>query len=315
MPELYPGLEPYASGRLAVDPTHALYWEEAGNPKGVPVAYLHGGPGAGAHPIHRQFFDPGHYRIVIHDQRGAGRSRPRGSLENNDPAALVADMERLRIARGIDKWILFGGSWGSALALAYATTHPDRVLGLILRGIFLMRKTDVDWIFDGLPHLYPEAHAGLAALLQPQDAGDLSAAVERALHDPDPAVRLAAARAWCRYESVATNITVQPEPDLNFADPQQAIDLARIELHFIRHHRFTPDDALLRGIDRIRHLPAAIIHGRYDMICPLKIADDLHQAWPEADYIVVPDGGHAALEPAIRSALVAATDRFRTIRP
>ncbi|QCO15283.1 prolyl aminopeptidase [Azospirillum brasilense] len=312
--ELFPPIDPYQTGFLPVDEIHTLYWEQSGNPRGVPVLFLHGGPGAGASPTHRRFFDPGHYRIVVMDQRGAGRSTPLGEVRRNTTELLVEDAERLRRHLGIERWLLFGGSWGSTLALAYGQTHPERCLGLILRGIFLMRKTEIDWFLYSMRTIFPEAWATFAGHIPPEERGDLLEAYWRRLNAPDAATRMAAARVWSMYEGSCSSLLPSPELIATSAEDTHALGLARIEAHYFRSNRFTPEDRLLRDVHRIRHLPGAIVQGRYDIVCPIASADELRRAWPEADYRVVPDAGHSAMEPGIRAALVQATERFKEYR-
>lgn len=312
--ELFPPIDPYQTGFLPVDEIHTLYWEQSGNPRGVPVLFLHGGPGAGASPTHRRFFDPGHYRIVVMDQRGAGRSTPLGEVRRNTTELLVEDAERLRRHLGIERWLLFGGSWGSTLALAYGQTHPERCLGLILRGIFLMRKTEIDWFLYSMRTIFPEAWATFAGHILPEERGDLLEAYWRRLNAPDAATRMAAARVWSLYEGSCSSLLPSPELIATSAEDTHALGLARIEAHYFRSNRFTPEDRLLRDVHRIRHLPGAIVQGRYDIVCPITSADELRRAWPEADYRVVPDAGHSAMEPGIRAALVQATERFKEYR-
>lgn len=311
--DLFPPINAYDTGTLKVDDIHTLYWEQSGNPQGVPILFLHGGPGAGASPTHRRFFDPNHYRIVIFDQRGAGRSTPLGETRANTTELLIQDMETLRRHLGIERWHLFGGSWGSTLALAYAETHPERCLGLILRGIFLMRRHEIDWFLYHMRLFFPEAWAAFTGFLPPEERGDILEAYLRRLNDPDPAVRMAAARAWSIYEGACS--TLLPSPDIVSAsgEDRHALGLARIEAHYFKHNLFTPEDRLLRNIGRIRHLPGVIVQGRYDVVCPPVTADELHHAWPEATYVVVPDAGHSAMEPGIRHALVEATERFKAL--
>lgn len=309
--DLYPTIEPQQQGMLPLDERHRMYWECSGNPAGTPVVFLHGGPGAGSTPAHRRFFDPAHYRIVVYDQRGAGRSTPHGELTDNTTAHLLDDLERLRTHLGIDRWLVFGGSWGSTLALAYAEAHPDRCLGLILRGIFLCRKSEIDWFLYGLRTLFPEAWRAFTAPLAAAERGDLLRAYHRRLTDPDPAVHMPAARAWSIYEGSCSTLLPSPETVSYFAGDQVALGLARIEAHYFLNDIFLPANALLDRIDRIRHLPAVIVQGRYDAVCPIVSADDLHQAWPEAEYVVVPDAGHSAWEPGISAALVRATEAFK----
>ncbi|WP_374440254.1 prolyl aminopeptidase [Stella sp.] len=312
--DLFPEIAPYATGMLALDAPHVMYWEESGRADGVPAIFVHGGPGAGATPTHRRFFDPAHYRIVVFDQRGSGRSTPLGAVDGNDTDALVADMERLRVHRGIDKWVVFGGSWGSTLALAYATAHPDRVLGLVLRGIFLCRRSEIDWFLYGMRTVYPEAWRKFCEGVPAAERGDLLGAYYRRLTDPDPAVHMPAARSWSLYEGACSTLLPSPETVASFGEDRKALGLARIEAHYFTHHVYTAENDLIRRIDRIRNIPAVIVQGRYDMVCPIVTADELSRAWPEARYTVVPDAGHSAMEPGIRSQLVAATESFKGLR-
>ncbi|MFQ5776230.1 MAG: prolyl aminopeptidase [Kiloniellaceae bacterium] len=309
--ELFPPIEPYETGRLAREKPHVLYWEQSGNPRGQPVVFLHGGPGAGASPDHRRFFDPGHYRIVVFDQRGAGRSTPLGELSRNTTRHLVADIEALRAHLGIERWLIFGGSWGSTLALAYAEAHPERVTGLVLRGIFLCRKPEIDWFLYGMRWIYPEIWRRFAEGVPEAERGDLLAAYHRRLIDPDPAVHMPAARAWSTYEGACSTLLPSPETVAAFGEDTMALGLARIEAHYFVNGIFLEDGELLRDVDRIRRIPGVIVQGRYDVVCPIATADELRRAWPEADFVVVPDAGHSAMEPGIRRALVAATQRFK----
>ena len=311
--KLYPHIEAFETSRLRLDARHVMYWEQSGRSDGVPVVFLHGGPGAGAIPVHRRFFDPEFYRIVVYDQRGAGRSTPRGELIDNTTEHLIADMERLRELLGVDKWVLFGGSWGSTLALAYAEAHPERCLGLILRGIFLGRPKEIDWFINGIRTVFPEAWRSFVEVLDEDERNDILAAFHRRLTSPDRAVRVPAARAWSRYEGTCSTLLPSPETVAAFSEDSMASGLAAIEAHYFINHLFLAFDALLDNIDRIRHLPCVIVQGRYDMVCPIATADDLHRAWPEADYVVVPDSGHSAMDPGIRAALVGASERFKTI--
>jgi proline iminopeptidase len=311
--ELYPEVEPYAAGMLELDGVHRMYWEQCGHPAGAPVVFLHGGPGAGSAPAHRRFFDPAHYRIVVYDQRGAGRSRPLGELRNNTTPLLVEDLERLRRHLGIHRWLVFGGSWGSTLALAYAQSHPERCTGLILRGIFLCRQSEIEWFLYGLRHFFPEAWRAFAGVIPESERGDLLRAYYRRLIDADPAVHMPAARAWSIYEGSCSTLLASPETVAYFASEVVALGLARIEAHYFIHNIFMPENALLERIKRVRQLPAVIVQGRYDAVCPIVTADDLHQAWPEAQYVVVPDAGHSAWEPGICAELVRATERFKTL--
>jgi proline iminopeptidase len=311
--DLFPSLSPNRTGMLAVDDLHTLYWEESGNPDGVPVVFLHGGPGAGASPTHRRFFDPQHYRIVIFDQRGAGRSRPLGELRANTTEHLIADIERLRAFLAVDRWHVFGGSWGSTLALAYAEAHPDRVISLTLRGIFLMQRAEIDWFLLGMRRIFPEAWSAFASLIPEAERGDLLSAYYRRLTSEDPALVLRAARAWSLYEGSCSTLLPNPQIISSATEQGHAIGLARIEAHYFLHNLFTPEDRLLEEIDRVRAIPAAIVQGRYDIVCPIETADRLHKRWPEADYLVIPDAGHSAMEAGIRSALVGITERFKTL--
>ena len=311
--ELFPEIEPYRTGRLRLDETHEMYWEESGNPDGLPVVFLHGGPGAGAKPIHRRFFDPAAYRIVIFDQRGAGRSTPLGSLVDNTTPHLVADIERLRTHLGIARWVVFGGSWGSTLALAYAETHPERTIALALRGIFLCRPSEIDWFLRGMDEVFPENWRAFSGFLPEDERHELLASYYRRLTDPDPAIHMPAARAWSLYEGACSTLLPNPETVKTFGDDVTALGLARIEAHYFSNDSFLEPDQLLRDIGRIRHIPCRIVQGRYDMVCPIRSAQDLHEAWPEADYTIVPDAGHNALEPGIRAALIAATEAFKIL--
>jgi proline iminopeptidase len=303
--DLFPEIGPFETGYLPLTDGHVMYWEQVGNPRGRPVLFLHGGPGAGAGAVHRRFFDPAHWRTVIFDQRGAGRSRPLGSLEANTTSHLVADIERLRAYLDIDRWLLFGGSWGSTLALAYAQAHPQRVVSLVLRGVFLGRRSEVDWFLHGLRAVFPDAHAAFAGHLSPD---------ERRLTDPDPVVHMAAARAWSVYEGSCSTLLPSPDTVSSFAQDRTALGLARIEAFYFAHNLFLPPEGLLGRMDLIGHLPAEIVQGRYDMVCPPVTAFELAAAWPSARLTLVPDAGHSALEPGVRRALVAAVERFRNSR-
>ena len=311
--EFYPEIEPYESGLLRLDGRHSMYYEQCGNPAGVPVVFLHGGPGAGASTVHRRFFDPQHYRIVIFDQRGAGRSKPLGEIADNTTPHLIADIERLRRHLGIGRWLVFGGSWGSTLALAYAEAHLEPVRALILRGIFLCRRSEIDWFLYGMRVLAPEAWRSFAEFLPESERGDLLAAYYRRLIDPDPAVHMPAARAWSIYEGTCCTLLPSPETVQTFGQDVLALGLARMEAHYFSNDIFLPESSILANIGRIRHIPAMIVQGRYDLVCPIATADELARAWPEAEYVIVPDAGHSAMEPGIRAALVAATEKFREL--
>lgn len=311
--ELFPPIEPYDHGMLPLDGIHTMYWEQSGNPEGIPVLFLHGGPGAGATPGHRRFFDPAHYRIVIFDQRGAGRSTPLGEVKNNTTPLLIQDIEKLRHHLGIKQWLVFGGSWGSTLALACGEAHPDRCLGFILRGIFLCRPGEINWFLYGLRNLFPEVWHEFVACLSPIERCDILSAYYHLLMDPDPAVHMPAAKAWGRYEGSCSTLLPNPDTVNYFASDTVALGLARMEAHYFRHNIFLPENSLLENVHKIQHLPAVIVQGRYDAVCPIVSAHDLHLAWPQADYIVVNDAGHSAWEPGILAELVKATEKFRLI--
>jgi proline iminopeptidase len=309
---LYPEIEPYDVGKLQVSDLHTLYYEQSGNPNGKPVVFLHGGPGGGTNPKCRRFFDPAIYRIVLFDQRGCGKSTPHAELTDNTTWHLVADIERLREHLGITRWQVFGGSWGSTLSLTYAQTHPDKVSELVLRGIFMLRRWELEWFYQkGCDALYPDAWEAFLAAIPEAERGDLMSAYHRRLTSPDPQVRLNAARAWSVWEG-ATSFLRQDEAYINSSGEDEfALAFARIECHYFVHGGFLEhDDQLLRNVDRIRRIPAVIVQGRYDVVCPMRSAWDLHRAWPEADLRVVQDAGHSAFEPGIAHELLEATDRF-----
>ncbi|MXS84711.1 prolyl aminopeptidase [Nitrosomonas sp. HPC101] len=310
--ELFPLVEPYDHGMLPLDSIHTMYWEQSGNPDGVPVLFLHGGPGAGASPEHRRFFDPHYYRIIIFDQRGAGRSTPLGITKDNTTPLLIEDIETLRCHLGIRQWLIFGGSWGSTLALSYGEAHPESCLGFILRGIFLCRPREIDWFLYGLRTLFPEVWEEFTAPLSAEERQDILSAYYQLLMHPDPAVHMLAAKAWSRYEGSCS--TLLPNPDIvnHFVSDTVALGLAKIEAHYFKNNIFLPENSLLDNLHKIRHLPGIIVQGRYDAVCPITSAYDLHKAWPEADYIVVNDAGHSAWEPGIQTELVKATEKFKS---
>jgi len=309
---LYPEIEPYETGMLDVGDGHSLYWELTGNPNGKPAVMLHGGPGGGSSPDHRRQWNPEKYKILVFDQRGCGKSTPYASLEANTTWHLVDDIEKLRteVAK-VDKWMVFGGSWGSTLALAYAEHHPERCLALVLRGIFLCRPSEIDWFLYGLKAIFPEAWRTFSGYIPEAERGDLLTAFHQRLTDPDPAVHMPAARTWSVYEGSCSTLLPNPALVADFASDRVALGLARIEAHYFRHDIFLPENFLLENAPRLKPIPGVIVQGRYDAVCPPVSADDLHRAWPEAEYIVVPDAGHSAFEPGIRSRLVAATEALK----
>ena len=306
-PDLYPRIKPYAQGYLDQPGSHRIYWEQSGNPAGVPVIFLHGGPGAGSNPSHRRFFDPEHYRIIIFDQRGAGRSTPFGETKANTTQDLIADMEALREYLEVDKWYVFGGSWGSTLALAYGIAHPERCRGFALRGIFLGRKSEVDWFLYGMKLVFPEAWRRFSGYLPKDEQADILTSYHRRLNDPDPSVHRPAADIWSQFESACSTL----HHGEGGGSGRGALSLARLEAHYFVNDVFMPENHILDNISRINRLPCVIVQGRYDMVCPIATADELAMAWPDADYVIVPDAGHSAMEPGIRSALVRAMDSFR----
>ena len=312
MHTLFPEIDARASGRLALDALHTMYWEESGNPAGVPAVFLHGGPGAGSTPRHRRFFDPTAYRIVVYDQRGAGRSTPLGELRDNTTPHLVDDLETLRRHLGIERWLVFGGSWGSTLALAYAEAHPERCLGLVLRGIFLCRRSEIDWFLGGLRTVYPEPWERLSGFLPATERGDLLGSYYRRLTDPAPSIHMSAARAWSTYEGSCSTLLPDPGTVAYFAGDVVALGLARIEAHYFMHDIFLAENSLLENVHRLSGIPGVIVQGRYDMVCPLVSAHELAAAWPGARYRIIPDAGHSVWEPGILSALVEATESFKS---
>jgi proline iminopeptidase len=308
---LYPPIEPYASGRLSVGDGHEVYWELCGNPEGKPAVFLHGGPGAGCSPTHRRLFDPARYKVLLFDQRGCGRSRPSASLEANTTWDLVADIERLRVMAGVDRWLVFGGSWGSALALAYAETHPDRVSELVLRGIFTLRRAELEWYYQaGASLIFPDKWERFLAPIPEAERGDLIAAYHRRLTGDDRAAQLAAAKAWSVWEG--ETITLMPNPAMSAMHSSDAFALAfaRIENHYFVNAGWMDEGQLIRDVGKLRTIPGVIIQGRYDMATPAVTAWDLHRAWPEAEFHLVEGAGHAFSDPGILERLIAATDRF-----
>jgi len=308
---LYPPIEPYTSHTVAVDGPHQLYVEECGNPEGMPVVFLHGGPGAGCEPYHRRFFDPQRYRIILFDQRGCGRSTPHAELTGNHTQALVADIEQIRTTLSIDQWLVFGGSWGSTLALLYAESFPERVRGLILRGIFLCRPREIHWFYqEGASRLFPDYWEAYLALIPATERSNLLQAYYQRLTGDDEVARMAAAKAWSLWEGRCATLRPSQSVVDHFADPFTALSLARIECHYFIHDSFLEPDQILRDAHRLRQIPGIIVQGRYDAVCPMESAWALHKAWPQAELKVIADGGHSASEPGILDALVTATDQM-----
>jgi proline iminopeptidase len=309
--QLYPPIDPYRSGMLDVGDGHSLYWEQCGNPDGKPAVFLHGGPGAGCSVAHRRLFDPARYNILLFDQRGCGRSTPHASLEANTTWHLVDDMERLRTMIGAEQWLVFGGSWGSTLGLAYAQKHPERTSALVLRGIFAMRQLELDWFYQsGASHIFPDRWEQFLAPIPPEERGDLVSAYHRRLTGDDAAVQLQAAKAWSGWEGATVKLV--PDPALVGAMTQDrfAIAIARIENHYMVNKGWLDDGQLIRDAGRLKDVPGVLVHGRYDCCTPIDTAWALHRAWPEAELHIVPDAGHAFDEPGILHRLIEATDRF-----
>jgi proline iminopeptidase len=312
MKTLYPEIEPFDTGRLKVSPVHELYYEQVGNPNGKPAVFLHGGPGGGFSPDYRRYFNPEVYRLLLFDQRGSGKSTPHASLEENTTWDLVADTERLRQHFAIERWLVFGGSWGSTLSLAYAQTHPDRVNALVLRGIFLCRPKEITWFYqEGASAIFPDVWEKYLSEIPEAERGDLLHAYHRRLMSDDEAVRLKAAKVWSIWEGSTSKLIPDQSLIDHFAEPHMALSLALIECHYFVNNVFFPsDNYLIENVDKIRHIPGVIVQGRYDVVCPMMSAWELHRAWPEAELRVIPDAGHSISEPGIIDALVEATDRF-----
>ena len=302
----YPPAEPYDSGYLDVGDGHTIYWEECGNPDGPAVVFLHGGPGAGCAPAHRRFFDPGHWRVILFDQRGCGKSRPIAGVEANTTQHIIRDMEAIRTDRGIDKWILFGGSCGSLLALTYGISHPNRCAGFVLRGVFLGTGEELRWFIEDMGRFFPDAHRAFLDVLPEEERADPLINYHKRLTDPDPDIHTVAARAWCGYESACVRLIPSYTSDIGVS-----LSLARIEAHYFMHSMFVPEHHVLDNITTINHLPCSIVQGRYDVICPPWTAHALANAWPNVELVMIDDAGHTAFEPGIKSALVGAMNRLK----
>lgn len=314
MRSFYPRIKPYATHELVVDSVHTLYVEEAGNPRGTPVIFVHGGPGGGCTENDRRFFDPEKYRIILFDQRGSGRSKPHAELEANHTRCLVDDMEKIRELMGVEQWVLFGGSWGSTLSLLYAQAYPEKVLAMILRGIFLCREQDIQWFYqDGACHVFPDYWQSFLAPIPVAEQGDLLAAYYQRLVGDDELVRMSAAKSWSVWEGRCASM--HPNPDLveYLGSPHTALAMARIEAHYFMHDAFLAENEILEGMGALKDIPGVIIHGRYDMVCPVSQAFDLHRAWPGSRLKVIRDAGHASSEPGTLAALVQATDDLLSI--
>lgn len=315
MREFYPVIEPYNKGMLKVSEIHTLYWEECGNPNGRPVVFLHGGPGGGVTPDHRRFFDPQAYRIILFDQRGSGQSTPCAELRENSTWDLVKDIETIREMLKIDTWVVFGGSWGSTLALTYAITYPARVKALVLRGIFLCRPSEIQWFYqEGASHIFPDVWDEYLKPIPDNERHNLVAAYYKRLTHENADIRLEAAKAWSKWEAATSRLIVDPKAVDEFDDPEHALSFARIECHYFTNNAFfATNNWILENIQKIRHIPGVIVQGRYDVVCPTQSAWELHKAWPEAKFTIIPDSGHAAAEPGTRSALIEATDSFKNL--
>ncbi len=315
MRDFYPEIEPYNSASLKVSDLHEIYYEQVGNPKGQPVVFLHGGPGGGTNSDHRRYFDPARYRVILFDQRGCGRSKPFAELRENTTWDLVKDIEKLRAHLGIEKWLVFGGSWGSTLALTYAIQHADRVQGLLLRGIFLCRPSEIRWFYqEGASHVFPDIWDEYRDLIPPSERDDFVKAYYQRLTSDDQGLRLEAARTWSRWEMATSYLRINFNAINSMEEPEKALPFARIEAHYFINNAFFPSDNwILENIERIQHIPTAIVQGRYDMVCPARSAWELHRAFPKSKLEIIPDAGHSASEPGIRSALITFADEFARI--
>ena len=310
--ELYPLVEPFHTEHLQVSDLHSIYVEQAGNPEGIPVIFIHGGPGGGLHVEYRQFFDPEKWRVILFDQRGCGKSKPFAELRENTTWDLVADMEKIRLHLGVEKWALFGGSWGSTLSLAYAQTHPNHCLGMVLRGIFLLRKKEIDWFYqEGASKIFPEAWRKYIEPIPPSERGNMLEAYHKYLTSEDADLRNLAAKCWSIWEGSCSHLHPNPNTVNHLGDQQTALAMARIENHyFMNNGFFRNENQLLEDIDKIRHIPGVIVHGRYDMVCPVESAFELAELWPEADLKILPDSGHSCMEEGTRSELLKSTNQL-----
>ena len=313
--DLYPSITPYKTGNILLDETygHQMYWEECGNPEGVPVLFIHGGPGAGAGETARRFFDPEFYRIIIYDQRGSGRSKPLGEIRNNTTPLLINDIETLRQHLDIEEWLLFGGSWGSTLALAYAEHHPATCLGLILRGLFLCRPSEIDWFLYGIRTIFPEVWQQFADHVPTDQQNNLLEAYYTLLMDPDPAIHMPAAHSWSGYEGSTATLLPNPEIVASFLDNTVALGIARMEAHYFRNNIFLPDNFILENLHKLQSIPTIMVQGRYDIVCPIVTADEVAKHLPNAQYIIVPDAGHSAQDTSLCRELVKACERFKEL--
>jgi len=307
---LFPAIEPNQTGMLNVDNLHTLYWETCGNPNGIPVIFLHGGPGAGISEMSRRFFNPEKYHIILFDQRGSGKSTPLGEYHQNTTQLLIEDIETIRKKLGIEKWVVFGGSWGSTLSLAYSQAHPENCLAIILRGIWLVSKEEQDWWMYGLRTFFPEVWEEFVRPIPKEERNDLLGAYTKRLFSDDPAISTPAAKNWSRYEGTCLHLLPRPDVADAFTSDAVAIGVGRLEAHYFTNNAFLKPNQLLDEIGKIKHIPGFIVHGRYDMICPIKYAFDLHKVWPESKMVIIDDAGHSAYEPGIAEALVGATEEF-----
>jgi len=317
VPGLYPRIKPYKTHQLEVDPPHVLHVEESGDPDGIPVLFVHGGPGAGCMPYHRTFFDPEVYRIILFDQRGCGRSMPHAELEGNNTQALVRDMEQIREMLGIERWVLFGGSWGSTLSLVYAETHPEKVMGLILRGIFLCRRKEIEWFYQyGASRIFPDHWGEFISIIPEKERDNIVAAYYKRLTGDNELARMGAAKAWARWEGQTSTLQPSKSVTSSFTEPFTAMSLSRIECHYFMNDSFLEDNQILKNAGKLADIPGFIVQGRYDIVCPMESAWELYQAWPGSELSIIPDAGHAASERGIIDALVRATknfaDKFKT---